>query len=360
MKIGGTLDRYVAFSFLKAFGVSLLTVLGLFTVLDLAANVDEYLRSDSSQATSAATLALFYLLNLPFLYQQAEPFIVMGACLYTLVRIVQTREWIAVIGAGISTRRMVAPMMLLAVFLSAAGFGLREAFLPQVRETRDAVRQSLVPDPEVFEKVWVRDRAGHPVYVERLDGDRIFGLEADVPTEDGWTMLRAAEARYERDPGGAGGRWVLEDARQTDVGPGAVANSQPRALEALDFTPEDVLLVVRAREDPMSLSLREIDSMAARDPDNGQLRTLVQALWASTATSLVFLLLALPMAVKSERAAVVKGVLLGVLLCFLHFVVDLVCRSLGMEGSLPPSFAAWLPVVVSGSLGLVLFGSLKT
>jgi len=53
-------------------------------------------------------------------------------------------------------------------------------------------------------------------------------------------------------------------------------------------------------------------------------------------------------------------VLFGVLACFLYFVFDFVCRSLGMEGALSPLLAGWMPAVLFGSAGIVLTSALST
>jgi lipopolysaccharide export LptBFGC system permease protein LptF len=41
-------------------------------------------------------------------------------------------------------------------------------------------------------------------------------------------------------------------------------------------------------------------------------------------------------------------------------IFDLVCQSAGQRGMVHPVVAAWSPTIVFGSLGVVLFGSMKT
>jgi lipopolysaccharide export LptBFGC system permease protein LptF len=48
------------------------------------------------------------------------------------------------------------------------------------------------------------------------------------------------------------------------------------------------------------------------------------------------------------------------MLCILYFAADLVFRNLGLQASLDPRFAAWMPILIFGSLGIVLFDSLRT
>jgi hypothetical protein len=41
-------------------------------------------------------------------------------------------------------------------------------------------------------------------------------------------------------------------------------------------------------------------------------------------------------------------------------VVDFLARSFGISGHIGPVYAAWFPLVLFGSLGLALFGSMRT
>jgi hypothetical protein len=71
----GTLDRYVGRLFLGAYVVALLLVVGLYLVVDLASNLDDYLRPTESGESAAVRVARYYLLHLPFLYLSVAPFV---------------------------------------------------------------------------------------------------------------------------------------------------------------------------------------------------------------------------------------------------------------------------------------------
>jgi len=368
LRVGGELDRYVSRAFLEAYGVSLFTLLGLYAVVDLAQNVDEYVLPKSGGSSSTADLALYYLLCLPDLYQKTAPFITLSAGLYVAVRMVQAREWGAALSAGVSSRRLLAPMLVLGALLAVGAVGLRELATKRIGEERDAVHRRLVnrQDESVLEAVWARDRAGRPVFIERFvvsDEGRptvtAEGLETALQEEHGWELLRAKRAEYVFDP--TDPHWRLEGAALDRIlADGSLLHSNPERLAVLELEPRDVLLAARAHEEPLSLSGLEAFELMRRDPDNASLQTVFQGLLAFPVCNVIFLLMALPFAVGGRRFATLRGPLQGILVCCLYFVTDYVCRSLGMQGSLSPLIAGWGPVVVFGSLGAVLYGAQHT
>ena len=76
--------------------------------------------------------------------------------------------------------------------------------------------------------------------------------------------------------------------------------------------------------------------------------------------NLLLLLLALPMAVRFERGSRIDRILIAIGLCGGFMLVDMICQSLGQRGDLHPIVAAWSPTILFGSLGIVLFGGIRT
>ena len=147
---------------------------------------------------------------------------------------------------------------------------------------------------------------------------------------------------------------MVADAAQED-------SARPiETLTGVSFTPKTVLIAVKGQERAMELSFTEIDELASRDPDNTEYLTLLQYHLTFPLSNIVLLLVALPFLVGRKRGRNIEGLVAGCLLCVLYFSVDFVTRSLGTEGALSPLMASWLPVILFGSLGAVLYDSMRT
>ena len=129
---------------------------------------------------------------------------------------------------------------------------------------------------------------------------------------------------------------------------------------ARSFTPEEVLLLDKGRQRAMELSFGELQRLSRQDPGNVAYQTLLQYHLTFPLANLVLLLVALPRMVGRERGRALEGLVEGCLLCIFYFCLDFVTRALGMEGSLSPLFASWLPVLSFGSLGAVLLEAMHT
>ena len=158
----------------------------------------------------------------------------------------------------------------------------------------------------------------------------------------------------------SGGRWALENGRRLED------DGVSRKIHTLDVmddprvTPGDVERAWKARERPMDLSYAELADLLVREPTNLQYRTLVQYNLTFPLAGLVLLLVGLPFVVGDERGKAGERIARGFLLCVVYFGVDFVARTLGLQGAVGPVFSGWLPLVLFGSLGVVLTSSMRS
>jgi lipopolysaccharide export system permease protein len=122
----GRLDRYVAWLFALSYAAAFFLVVGLFVIIDMATNLDEYLTPDKSgYVPPTAMVGEFYVLQLPFLYLQMSPYVTLLAGMFTAARLSRSNEVVAALNAGISVRRLLFPVYLGASLLAVGMFLLR-------------------------------------------------------------------------------------------------------------------------------------------------------------------------------------------------------------------------------------------
>lgn len=364
LPLGSRLDRYVAGLFARSYGAAFFLVVGLFVIIDMATNLDDYLARDKSgYAPSSALVAEFYLLQLPFLYLAMSPYVTLMAGMFTATKLARSNEIVAALGAGISVRRMLLPVYLGATLLAGGMFVLREQATHDLGRRRDLLQDHLkqrrsVP---VIENLVIPVRRSNPVrlreYVVALDpADSLArGLSANGREQGRLISIDAASARPL-----SGGRWALEEGRRLEDEGG---RRQVDVVDVLDdprFTPAEVELAWKAREHPMDLSYAELADLLAREPTNIQYQTLQQYNLTFPLAGLVLLLVGLPFVVGNERGKAGERIARGFLLCVGYFGVDFVARTLGLQGAVGPLFSGWLPLVVFGSLGVVLTSSMRS
>ena len=367
LKVGGHLDRYVGSLFLTSYVTALLVVVGLFFILDMASNLDDFLEpwKDGSSAPTVY-LARYYVLNLPFLYMQSAPFVTLTGAMFTVSKLMKHNEVSAALSAGVSTHRVMLPIFLGSVFVALGMFGFRELATSQMARQRDALQYVLKQKSydRVYENLWLRDEKGARVRLGEFrpatgtpPRAEIQDLEVTYARDGVITSVKAEQATYAQLEDGAA--WSLEGGRRFDVGL-EQEETNPEFLEYTDFSPALALTFFRARHQPLDLSFTEVRKLAACDPDNVLYQTLLQYHLTFPLANIVLLLVGLPLMMRQERGRGVERLAFGLLLCVFFFGADFIFRNLGMQGALQPLMASWIPVLFFGSLGIVLVDSMKT
>ena len=360
--LGGRLDRYVARLFVLSYLAAFFLVVGLFLVIDMATNLDDYLApGDDGSSPPFARVVQFYGLQLPFLYLQMSPYVTLVAGLFTAARLTRANEVVAVLNAGVSGLRAFLPLYAGALALAAGMFGLRELATGELGARRDALHDYLKERREapVYENFFVptdlgavRIREYHPAGLSGGE-PRIEGLSLHDVVGPKTISIVAAEAR----PSGVD-RWELVEGRRL------VADASARRSEALEslqgFSAADIELAWKGKEHPLDLSFSECVRLLARSPDDMRHRTLLHYYLTFPLAGFVLLLVGLPFLLSFERGRAGERIAKGFFLCIGYFAVDFVTRTLGLQGQIGPLYAAWLPVLFFGSLGVVLTSTLRT
>ena len=364
LALGSRIDRYVARLFALSYLAAFFLIVGLFLIMDMAANLEDYLAPDDQGNTPPSFLVgKYYLLQLPFLYLQMSPYVTLVAGMFTATKLARNNEIVAVLNMGLSTRRLLLTVYLGAVLLALGMFGLRELATRELGLHRDLLHDRLREQrPElVIENLWVHDQRGRPV---RLREFRL-GSETNAAEARGLSYryregdLSVSTAADVANPL-ADGRWSLIGGRRLEWDALGRRSIAVRVLEDVRFSLEDVVLAWKGREHPLDLSFSETHSLLERDPTNDQYRTLLQYQFTFPLAGVVLLLVGLPFLVGQERGRAGERIARGFFLCVAYFGIDFIARTLGLQGQVGPLYAAWFPLVFFGSLGAVLTASMRS
>ncbi len=373
LPLGSRIDRYVLGHFAQSYVTAMLLMTGLFMVIDMATNLDGYLETWNDGTTvPASALLKFYVLNLPYLFLQVAPFVTLIAGMFTVAKLLKAREVTAVLSAGVSARRMLLPIFLSGIVLALGMFVAREAVGRGVAREREKVRDIL--DKQRFEEQYVDvaviEASGSTVFL-----DRFFPRPSDggPPRVDGLTAILRTDTRY------GTGKYIRIDARQAiwngsgwDLIGGSRATIDQSAqerihadeeittLDGYEFTPELALTYKRAKAAPLELTFSEVQALMERDPDDTSYQTLWHYHLTFPLANVILLLIGIPLMFNHERGRATDRIALGGLLCVFYYSADFVFRTLGVKGQLSPLLSAWIPVLVFGAIGIMLYDSLKS
>lgn len=355
----GKLDRYVARMFFTSWLVSAVFFVGLFGIVDFFSNVEQLLHSVKHADVGLATIGRFYLLKAPGILVAVAPFIMLIAALFTVLRLQRHNELMAMQLTGRRSLRVLSPVFGMTVLFMGLIVWVQEVAAPRLSVEREQLEARLIQGYEdwVIDHILMKDARGWLMTVRnyRVATETIGHL--DVSGRDASGNNRRIEGEQATWDGASGG-WRLTNGRTETRARGAAA---PEISEAAffptDIRPEDLLVDYR---EPFDLSYREVLERSERYPNAASFRLLRHYHITYPLSVLMLVVLGVPFVLRRQPKNSLVGLGISLLLCLTFLIVDLVVRDLGNRGFLQPVLAAWVPVILAGSLGVVLFDSIDS
>jgi lipopolysaccharide export system permease protein len=139
-------DRYVLGLFLKIMLVCFTSLAGLYLIIDVFNNLDDFAQIGKREGSLWQVLAAYYAPRILGLLCEVSGLLYLLAAICTLTRLQTTNELAAVQAAGISVRRVARPILVLTALLCGLTWGAREMVLPKFRATLATTPQEILRD----------------------------------------------------------------------------------------------------------------------------------------------------------------------------------------------------------------------
>jgi lipopolysaccharide export system permease protein len=354
------LDRYVFTEFWKIFVTTALGFPVLVNIIDLTDNLDKYL----GQNLSAGRIALSYLYWLPDSMFMVLPAAVLFATVFAIGALTRHSEITAAKASGISFYRFIAPVFVGAVFATILGLALGE-LAPLTNKKRldilQANKVNLTSDRYNFAYAADRGRV-YKIGALHLAGQSIEGMvierKGNGPDYPSY-VVSANSARYRPGKG-----WLLEKGALhllTDSVQNITFSFDSLIDRHFTEAPKELTLTQKA---PTDMGFRElgrfITSMERSGAEVNELRVERMLKLAIPVTCIIILLFGAPLATSTQRGGAAYGVGLSLATTVVFLMLIQLTKGIGGKGIIPADLAAWLPSIIFGVVGVILFARVKT
>ena len=177
------LDRERYWAFAKAYFICFTALVGLYVVIDAFSNLDEFAKRADGIKELVPVMGRYYLVHMSEFYDRLCGVISMMAAIFTVTWMQRNNELLAMLAAGISTQRVIRPVIVSALVVSGFAVANQEWVMPGLAEELQKTH-----DDDGTRKVQVFGRLdGNGIFIHGDSGDRnsrtVYSFGVTFPEE---------------------------------------------------------------------------------------------------------------------------------------------------------------------------------
>lgn len=364
------LDRYIARSFLTGYAIAFCVLVGLWIIVDLFVNLDEFTeRSDLGIRAVSSHILSFYGLHVTVYFRDLAGVITVVGAVFSLGKMARDNEVVAMLASGVSAQRIVAPILLLALGSTALWVIDQELLIPSISDK--LVRgHGDIPGEEYFRVSVLTDASGSLIFARSffvktstLDAPAILTRRrTDRPgiwEVTGW--ISADRARFNEKTG----EWDLDNGVLVDAGQ-LNARRAVRSYRSPGLLPKDIPILCQSEYKSL-FSLRQLSALAGcqtRIQDMAEIHSQKCFRITEPLINLTMLMVSLPVLICRDPRQMKSAVFVSFVLTTACFAGTFVCKLLSTEpvfmGTVTPELWAWLPVFVFLPIACIELDAMRT
>ena len=363
------IDRYLLRQFLQNFVVCFVSLTGVYVVFDAFTNLEAFMRFAKGMALLKVMAAYYGYQSLAF-FDRISSLLVLMSAMFTMAWIQRHHEMTALMAAGISRIRVVAPVLAAAVLIVLLATINREVVIPRLKDQlamrpgdlNGNVIEELLQQYDDATDVLIGGRCA--VIDEKKIEAPVFIMPPNHPSLCAYGKQWAAEwAYYVAAKNGRPTGYLLTNlAEPKDLAHRAslALDGRPVLLTPRDhpdwLKPNEAFFVSDVTVDELTggLILRRFASTAELiralknhsiyfSPD---VRVMIHSRIVQPLLDLTLLFLGLPLVAARDNRNVFLAIGMCMGLVALFFIVAIVCQQLGANVLIPASLAAWGPLMI--------------
>lgn len=350
------IDRYIIRKFLGTFFYSITLLILIVIIFDLSEKIDDFL---TKQAPLDAIIFDYYFNFIPFFINLFSSLFTFISVIFFTSRLAARTEIIAILGGGISFRRLLRPYMIAATLLVILTIYLANFLIPitnkQLREfekkyyknpqqSRDLnIHMQIDPGVFVYVETWDKEKKqGTRFTMERFEDKKlVYKIIADKIAWDTikseWRMSNFYSKRYL-----ANGNQKLETGSSKDT--------------LMTLHPNDFMVDV---EDIKTMNFNQLNDFIAREKLKGsknvrQYEVEKHKRFAFPISAIILTLIGVALSSRKIRGGIGMHLGLGIAITFSYILFMQISTQFAVFGTLTPIVAVWLPNFLFGILAFYL------
>lgn len=351
------IDLYIGRKYLVTFFVSLALIIAIAIVFDVSEKIDDFLGRRGKVPPLNEIITVYYANFIPYFASLFAPLFAFISVIYFTSRMAARSEIIAILASGVSYRRILAPFMGSAIFVSILLAVLGNFIVPTSNTKKNGFEREYFGFGQFNPRNLHRQIAPNTfLYVEYWNNEAMNGQKLSIETfelKELKTKMMAQSVIYDT----LHKKWTLVDYMiRTKTTGNDIIYLGTQIDTTLPFTPEVFQILNRNIE---TMNYFELNDFIEREKASGS--SMIESFliekykrWSTPFSTIILTLIAVPLAGRKVRGGIGLNIALGICLGFTYIFFDKVAVTYAINGNLEPFLAAWLPNIIFLFVGLYL------
>jgi lipopolysaccharide export system permease protein len=352
------LDKYLLNQFLGPF---ILAVGGfaLIAMIDILFYLVELTIISGVPFTTVIRLLLY---KLPAIMVLFFPMAVLFAVMLLLVRMAKDNELTVLRVSGVSTFRILFPIILLALLTSFISYYFNEIVVPWTNRSSDILIKKEVkktPPPNIVENIVFKDSGGRFFYIKKIEKNAqimhnvlVFNSTARYPR-----IITAKTASWHRTS------WTLQNGQIQEISKEGMVDFVDNFTELVINVDQNINAYFSQQKTAKQMDSRELSKKINILQKGGistrSYRVEYHMKKSVPAACFIFGIIGIALCLSFVRSGkdwwgVILSICISVLLVGFYFFILAVSRAMAKEGDLIPFLGAWIPNMVYGFIAILI------
>ena len=354
------LDKYVLRQVIEIF---LLGVVIFSSIIFASEAFTQLIKQIADYGVRPMIAFMIILLNLPAVVVQSIPMSMLLATVMGLNKLSLSSEITVMRACGIGIDRIAKPVFIFAAIMVVFGFLANEFIVPLTGSQSKtlavwAVGQKNIPDgkknytlKETKDRFFIK----RFFYVENCTKKSLDNISViDFTDEDKTQIIQASKGETAKDG------WVFKNASIYTIDQdGDLMNTSWVNRTTVNFgieAKEDLSKVNQYEYNARQLAKYIKNTQFETKRERNSYKIMLYEKFSLPVTTFMMALIGIPLAITPPRVRYNRGFLLSIVIIFLFYIIRaFVIPVLGESGIIPPFIAVWIPNIILGIIGWILY-----
>ena len=350
------LDLYIIKKFLGTFFFALALILAITVVFDISEKIDDFIEK---QAPFKAIVFDYYLNFIPYFANLFSPLFVFISVIFFTSRMAADTEIVAILGSGISFKRMLVPYMIAATVIASLSFYFNNWVIPRSTKVRLQFENRYIKNPfkVIYRNIHRQLTPGNFIYFESYNNTDNVGYQFSYEKfKDGKLYYKLMSDRIAWDS--IHSKWRVENYAIRKINNMHEELTQGARFDTLyPFKPEDFQRRNNNIETMVTPALR---SYIKEEKLHGAENTTFMDVESYRRTSLpfaTFILTIIGVSVSSRkvRGGIGMQIGFGILLSFTYIMFMQISQTFAINANFPALIAVWIPNIFFAAVAIYLY-----